>query len=199
MLILTFDVLSAMMYRYVTDWNICTRLKFPVKGCRRKIMADTSATRALALAEEMDATHLPNTGVYMEGLLNPDTGQMVRELQNREIVAHWYRYGMPKSVDYGSMPAWDASTSHQATHPDPNPSAYTLAAIGFMVSKGQDLEQIRVAIQQDNYIQINTLYQGGDLWTDLWNAWEAKGDVMLTNDPWQVWLPTVQPLQPPQQ
>ena len=154
-------------------------------------MPETSLTIAVRLAQEMEATHQPNTGQLQEGSPIPA----------KQVTAVWYS-NQPKNIDF-SIRVWDASETHsQATGlVDPNAIGCTVALISYMCSEGTPLNQIAGQAALDPYTSLASIY-GDGLWDDFWYNWNIdvhpelaanQGAVVAmelpTNDPFHVWLP----------
>ena len=139
-------------------------------------MATTSVTIALALAQQMAMTHQPN-----DGNLQPDS-----PIPAMNVVAVWIS-GMPESVLFPTMPAWDKDTTpgNQTDLVDANAIGCSLAYISDYCARGGSLDAVTAAVSADPYLVLTTL-PNAPAWDafvqDMRNAgWSSS------NDPFNAW------------
>jgi hypothetical protein len=135
----------------------------------------TSVTIALGLAQQMAATHQPDTGQLQADSL----------IAAADVVSVWFG-GMPESVDFFDMPAWDKDSTpgNQTDLIHPDAIGCTLAGMSFLCSRGISLSAIELAVQANPYLVLSNLYS--NLWGDFWTAWHAQAP-KPNNDPFNAW------------
>ena len=131
--------------------------------------AITSATIALALAMEMDATHQPNTGNYVDGM------DGVGQIANADLVNIWIQ-GQPESVRFPEMPAWDINSTpdNQGGVIDPSAVACSLAYMSCCRKRGVAMFTIAISVQANPYL-ILTEMAAAPSWNEFMTDMRVAG------------------------
>lgn len=140
-------------------------------------MSTTSVTIALNLAQNMAATKLPN-----EGVLQSDSAPGQSPIPAMNVVAVWIS-GMPESVLFPTMPAWDKDTTpgNQTDLVDPNAIGCSLAYISdYCKNYGGSLATVSAMVSAEPYLVLTTL-PGAPSWDafmqDMRNVgWATSND-----------------------